>query len=1354
MLKRMLKMIGVGFGLLVVASLLMNGTPALAQLQPPTNTNQPAIAAALPQPPTGEQPDLVAEAPAAAVTVTFDLCVDEGSITMPDGAVIPIWGFSFRDTSTLQCINSPQLPGPELQDITVGDTVIVNLWGNGLSENTSILFPGQIDVTATGGTLEMFTNEAVPNGGGSSSPDPLVSYTFTADTPGTFLYESGTNIDKQVAMGLYGALIVDAAPNQAYGPSTAYDVEEVLLLSEIDPCLNTNNTHPRCAPNDFNNMLDYHPVYWLINGRAYPDTLAADDISSQPYSSEIAPAAGQKVLLRYLNAGAIHHTMSLLGLNQHIVGRNAFELGTGSFYDVYAETIAAGETVDAIVDTAGTEGRFPLFSRQFHITNNGDGPGGMMTFMDVGAPPADPDLLVTKAALNNPVTVGDLVTYTITVDNIGAAATSVAMTDTLPAELTFASADVGTCSEAGGLVTCDLLGIANGGSVNVTLVATATLAGAAVDNIVEVMPIGQTDSNTANNSVTETITINPVGATEADLMVTKSDVGFDPVLAGEPVSYLVTVTNSGPYTATNVVLEDTLPVGVLFASVTPGAPDCAEASGTVACDLGDIASGGSMDVTVMVTTTQGGLITNTVDVSSDTADPVVADNSTFEETTVTPVADLMVEKSGPATETIGNDITYQVTVTNNGPDEAENVVLVDTLPAEVSYVSNDASCLDIANCDLGNIANGGSVTVNIVAETVATGLITNTADVSSDTADTNTGNNSDFVETTVELPGPQTITLEVLTSSDDAYSEDGAHDLTGTWMWLGMAGDNTVSTSGWRFTNVPIPPGSTIDSAKMSLVKQDTETIQWQFNWYAATADPPGNTDTFSSGNAPGDRTPTINTELHDDNVTHDQDTRYELDEIKTVVQEVVSGGGWVSGNDLVILARAENLSPFARKQWFTYDSAPADAAELTITFGPPTAGLTYGVTVTPATDGQFDDPGVTVDYNLTVENTGNTPDIFDVIVSGNGWPTAAVPTTVGPLAAGAVANVTVSVDIPAGAAGGDFDEAIVTVTSRGDVGQDASSTLTTSANNVYGVVVTPETAVNSGQADSTVDYTLQVENTGNTADTFDVDISGNGWATTAVPDPVAVAAGANVDVTVSVTIPNTANPGDVDTATVTVTSVGDGSKSDDSTLTTTATAVLPTPQTITLTVGASSDDAYTEIVYDAGNVVNNHDLTGAGMWIGMSENNIGDQITTTSTSGWRFTNVPIPPGATIQSAKMSLVKKDSEWIPWQFNWYAASDAATFSPTNAPGHRTTLANSVARNDNSLHEENVRYELDEIKDVVQEVVSGSWASDDDLVILARAEGQQAWARKQWFTWDAPDVEGEDTAPQLVITFTVP
>ncbi len=101
-----------------------------------------------------------------------------------------------------------QHPGPVLC-VNQGDTVTVIL-NNNLPEKVSIMFPGQENVLAngvpaqpevSGAALTSLTNVAAANGGS-------VTYSFVANHPGTYIYESGTNPQKQVRMGLFGTLIV------------------------------------------------------------------------------------------------------------------------------------------------------------------------------------------------------------------------------------------------------------------------------------------------------------------------------------------------------------------------------------------------------------------------------------------------------------------------------------------------------------------------------------------------------------------------------------------------------------------------------------------------------------------------------------------------------------------------------------------------------------------------------------------------------------------------------------------------------------------------------------------------------------------------------------------------------------------------------------------------------------------------------------------------------------------------------------------------------------------------------------------------------------------------------------------
>lgn len=126
---------------------------------------------------------------------------------------------------------------------------------------------------------------------------------------------------------------------------------------------------------------------------------------------------------------------------------------------------------------------------------------------------------------------------------------------------------------------------------------------------------------------------------QADLSVTKAD-SPDPVIAKSNVTYTVTVTNSGPTTATGVTLVDRLPEAV-FVSATPTQGTCArngkgQKDGVLTCDLGSLASNASATVTIVVTTSRDGTIVNTATVRANEPDADRADNTATEETTVLP----------------------------------------------------------------------------------------------------------------------------------------------------------------------------------------------------------------------------------------------------------------------------------------------------------------------------------------------------------------------------------------------------------------------------------------------------------------------------------------------------------------------------------------------------------------------------------------------------------------------------------------------------------------------------------------------------------------------------------------------
>ena len=328
-------------------------------------------------------------------TVFEELWARTGTATLYGSTSQPILGFAATAS------DPAGLPGPQLE-VNEGDCVQVTLHNVDVPGATSLLFQGQEMIPDTVG---------VPAGG-----DAI--YTFAATDPGTFLYEAGLTPggQYQVAMGLYGALIVrPLTTGQAYDdPTTAYDREVVMLLSELDPALNGS-----VDPAAFD-IRDYSPQYFLINGKAYPGT---DLVSANP---------GERILFRYINAGLQAHAMSPLGLSQTIIAQD----GNPYLYshNVVAETIATGQTLDTIVPVPGSalEGdQFAVYDARMLLHNTTDaGFGGMMTFLTVGAgappPPADSGPTVSALSLSPNPTNGSVdVTVNATVTDSGASATNI-----------------------------------------------------------------------------------------------------------------------------------------------------------------------------------------------------------------------------------------------------------------------------------------------------------------------------------------------------------------------------------------------------------------------------------------------------------------------------------------------------------------------------------------------------------------------------------------------------------------------------------------------------------------------------------------------------------------------------------------------------------------------------------------------------------------------------------------------------------------------------------------------------------------------------------------------------------------
>jgi hypothetical protein len=288
---------------------------------------------------------------------TFDLVTGTASFPTPDGDSLFVWLYGDGDGGT-----PVQYPGPTLI-VNQGETVTVNLTNN-LSVPTSIVFPGQGQVTATctdGGTDTNCVDGLLTLEAGTDGDE--VTYTFTAMHAGTYEYHSGTSPELQVEMGLVGAIIVrptgfDQDTNRtAYGtPDSAYDHEYLFLLSEMDPLIHD------LVDFGFMDLVDNttaFPVFWFINGRNGVDTLSDHGVPShpyQPYGSLARTRPGEKVLLRIIGGGRDQHAFHPHGNHSRIIARDGRLLssngGTSANLAVNQFTISPtpGGTVDSIFD--------------------------------------------------------------------------------------------------------------------------------------------------------------------------------------------------------------------------------------------------------------------------------------------------------------------------------------------------------------------------------------------------------------------------------------------------------------------------------------------------------------------------------------------------------------------------------------------------------------------------------------------------------------------------------------------------------------------------------------------------------------------------------------------------------------------------------------------------------------------------------------------------------------------------------------------------------------------------------------------------------------------------------------------
>ncbi|MFD0399481.1 hypothetical protein ACFVHI_15575 [Kitasatospora sp. NPDC127121] len=322
------------------------------------------------------------------------------------------------------------------------------------------------------------------------------------------------------------------------------------------------------------------------------------------------------------------------------------------------------------------------------------------------SPSPQANLTVSKVLVTNPVVPGQQIQWQVSVTNNGPSeARNVVVTDQVPTGVTTASmtaTDGTTCPITSGTATCPAVNLPVGQTLKWTLTGTLDPNATATPTNTAIVT-GGPDPATPTHTAVASPTASPSG--QANLTVSKALL-TDPVVPGGPIQWQVSVTNNGPSQARNVVVTDQVPAGVTAASMKADADgaNCPITSGTATCPAVQIPVGGSVPWTLTGTLSPDATTTptNTATVTGG-PDPATPTHTAVASPTATPSpqANLTVSKALVTNPVVpGQQIQWQVSVTNNGPSEARNVIVTDQVPTGVTNARMTAT--DGTTCPIAN----------------------------------------------------------------------------------------------------------------------------------------------------------------------------------------------------------------------------------------------------------------------------------------------------------------------------------------------------------------------------------------------------------------------------------------------------------------------------------------------------------------------------------------------------------------------------------------------------------------------------------------------------------------------------
>ncbi|MEW6583517.1 MAG: multicopper oxidase domain-containing protein, partial [Actinomycetota bacterium] len=343
---------------------------------------------------------------------TISLAATDGFISLP-GRADPLLVFGFIEVPNTMSIadqirtykGKVQMTAPTIA-VDTGQEVYLKLSNLGFVTRPDLDDSHTVHWHGFRNPVSVF--DGVPEASIAVPPGRVFPYFYRPRDAGTYMYHCHFEDVEHVQMGMNGIVYVRPALGAKFAyehASTGFDREFALMLNEIDTRPHDN----LLAIQEFL-WTTYAPQYFIINGRAYPDTVKVNghpDLPSQPISSLIQVNGGDRVLLRVANLGYQRHSLQLPGIRMRVVGKDATLLRRGATdlsYRTSTITLGPGEAVDVLftapafdpgrasTDGRGVHNRYLLRSRDIRALRNPGrrGLGGMATEVRVYRDPLPP----------------------------------------------------------------------------------------------------------------------------------------------------------------------------------------------------------------------------------------------------------------------------------------------------------------------------------------------------------------------------------------------------------------------------------------------------------------------------------------------------------------------------------------------------------------------------------------------------------------------------------------------------------------------------------------------------------------------------------------------------------------------------------------------------------------------------------------------------------------------------------------------------------------------------------------------------------------------------------------------------